>query len=127
MPAMAIPVVPQLPAPKQAGPRMDILIRNVDAAIAERLDQIAGELDWSTDEVIVHGLRYALGLGGESLVHRDRRDIAHLRGVWNPDETAIFDDALSAFEHIDGRPLFSDTDAGAKPFTQGGGARRKRG
>jgi hypothetical protein len=107
---------------------MDIVIRNVDDAITERLDQVANELEWPMDEVVVHALRYALGLGGQSLVRRERRDIARLRGVWNSDETAMFDDALNAFERLDGRPLFSDDDgASAKsPTRDGGGPRRKR-
>jgi hypothetical protein len=105
---------------------MDIVIRNVDAAIRERLDQVATELGWETDEVVEQALRYALGLSGESLVRRERRDIARLRGVWNSDETAMFDDALTAFERLDGRPLFSEDEGVAKRIP-GGNARRKRG
>jgi hypothetical protein len=86
----------------------DILIREVDDAIAERLRQVAVERNWPVNQVIVHALRYALGLGGEELVRRDRQDIAHLRGTWNPGETTAFRDALSAFEHMGGTPLFSD-------------------
>lgn len=105
---------------------MDIVIHNVDEAIRERLDQVANELGWQTDEVVEQALRYALGLSGESLVRRERRDIARLRGVWNSDETAMFDDALTAFEGLDGRPLFSDDD-GAGAGRPRGGAHRKRG
>jgi len=104
---------------------MDIIIRNVDEAIRERLDQVATELGWQTDEVVEQALRYALGLSGESLVRRERRDIARLRGIWNSDETAMFDDALDAFERLDGRPLFSDDEDGGKRMP-GGGPRRKR-
>jgi hypothetical protein len=106
-------------------PAMDIVIRNVDEAIRERLDQVATELGWQTDEVVEQALRYALGLSGESLVRRERRDIARLRGIWNSDETAMFDDALDAFERLDGRPLFSEGDGGGER-TPGGSARRKR-
>lgn len=91
------------------GARMtDILIRDVDDAIAERLRQLAVERNWPVNQVIVSALRYALGLGGEDLARRDRQDIAHLRGTWNSGETDAFRDALSAFEHLDGKPLFSD-------------------
>ena len=86
----------------------DILIREVDDAIAERLRQIAVERNWPVNQVIVHALRVALGLGGEELVKRDRQDIAHLRGTWNPGETAAFREALTAFERVDGQPLFAD-------------------
>ena len=88
----------------------DILIREVDDAIAERLRQIAVERNWPVNQVILHALRFALGLGGEELVRRDRQDIAHLRGTWNPGETAAFREALTAFERVDGQPLFSDDD-----------------
>jgi hypothetical protein len=106
---------------------MDILIRNVDDAITERLDQVANDLAWPLDEVVLHALRYALGLGGQNLVRGERRDIARLRGVWNSDETATFDDALDAFERLDGRPLFDDQDMKTKsPGHPGGGPRRRR-
>jgi hypothetical protein len=86
----------------------DILIRDVDDAIAERLRIVAVERNWPVNQVIVNALRYALGLGGEDLARRDRQDIAHLRGTWNTGETDAFRSALSAFEHMDGTPLFSD-------------------
>ena len=97
----------QLQAESRLDRAMDIVIRNVDDAITERLDQIANDLAWTLDEVAMHALRYGLGLGGQSLVRRERRDIARLRGVWNPGETAMFEDALTACEHIPGRPLFT--------------------
>ena len=99
----------------------DILIRDVDEAIAERLRQIAVERNWPVNQVIVNALRFALGLGGEDLSRRDRQDIAHLRGTWNSGETAVFREALTAFERVEGQPLFS-TDDGSKPAT---GKRRK--
>jgi len=106
----------------------DILIREVDDAIAERLRQIAVERNWPVNQVIVHALRVALGLGGEDLVKRDRQDIAHLRGTWNSGETAAFREALSAFEHVDGRPLFTDGEAPAPaPESELQKARRRKG
>ena len=104
----------------------DILIREVDDAIAERLRQIAVERNWPVNQVIVNALRYALGLGGEDLARRDRQDIAHLRGTWNPSETAVFREALSAFERVDGTPLFSD-DSAPHPTPTATGKRRKHG
>lgn len=93
----------------------DIVVRNVDDAMLERLGQVAAEHNWSVDEVLRHALRYALGLGGESLVVRERRDIARLRGTWNSDETAMFDAALTAFERLDGAPLFEGAAASESP------------
>ena len=103
----------------------DILIRDVDDAIAERLRQIAVERNWPVNQVIVNALRYALGLGGEDLSRRDRQDIAHLRGTWNPGETAVFREALTAFEHIEGTPLFSGDGTHAPQASTG--KRRKHG
>jgi hypothetical protein len=100
----------------------DILIRDVDDAIAERVRQIAVERNWPVNQVIVNALRFALGLGGEDLSRRDRQDIAHLRGTWNAGETAAFREALNAFERVEGSPLFS-ADETARPST---GKRRKQ-
>ena len=86
----------------------DILIREVDEAIAERVRQIAVERNWPVNEVLLKALRYALGLGGEDLARHERQDIAHLRGTWNSGETAAFREALSAFERVEGQPLFSE-------------------
>lgn len=97
----------------------DLVIHNVDKVVSERVRQIAAERNWSLDEVIMHALRYALGLGGESLVLRERRDIARLRGTWNSDETAMFDAALTAFEHIEGRPLFEGGDRTSSAIKRG--------
>ena len=109
-----------------AGMRMtDILIREVDEAIAERLRQVAVERNWPVNQVIVNALRFALGLGGEDLARRDRQDIAHLRGTWNTSETAVFREALTAFERVEGTPLFSEDDP--KPHEPHTGRRRKHG
>lgn len=106
----------------------DILIREVDDAIAERLRQVAVERNWPVNQVILHALRVALGLGGEELVKRDRQDIAHLRGTWNPGETAAFREALSAFERVDGQPLFADGEAPKEnELHKAAAARRRKG
>ena len=86
----------------------DIMIREVDDAIAARLREVAVERNWPVDEVVVRALRFALGLGGEDLARRERQDIAHLGGTWNSGETEAFREALSAFERVDGQPLFAD-------------------
>lgn len=85
----------------------DILVRNIDDAIAERIKAIARERNWSINEVIVHVLRHSLGLGGEDVVHRDIHDVAMLGGTWDPRESDAFRTALEAFEQVDGKPLFT--------------------
>jgi hypothetical protein len=90
----------------------DILVRNIEDAIAERIKTLARERNWSINEVIVHLLRHSLGLGGEELVHREIQDIAALGGTWGPRESAAFRTALEAFEQIEGKPLFGDPPKG---------------
>jgi len=87
----------------------DILVRNIDDAIAERIKALARERNWSINEVIVHILRHSLGMGGEDLVHREVHDVAVLAGTWNPGESAAFRNALEAFEKVQGKPLFDDS------------------
>ena len=84
----------------------DILVRNIDDALAERIKTIARERNWSINEVIVHVLRYSLGFGGEDVVRREIHDVAELGGTWNPKESAAFRKALEAFENLEGTPLF---------------------
>jgi len=94
----------------------DILVRNIDEAIAERVKVLARERNWSINEVIVHLLRHSLGLGGEDLVHREIHDVAVLAGTWDPKESAAFRTALEAFEKVEGKPLFQgETEEPQKP------------
>lgn len=88
----------------------DILVRNIDDAMAERIKTIARERNWSINEVIVYILRHSLGLGGEDIVKRehDIHDVAVLAGTWDPREAAAFRTALEAFEHLEGQPLFTE-------------------
>ena len=86
----------------------DILVRNIDDALAERIKTIARERGWSINEVIVHVLRHSLGFGGEDVARREIHDVAELRGTWNPGESAAFRKALEAFEKVEGTPLFAD-------------------
>jgi hypothetical protein len=94
----------------------DILVRNIDDTLAERIKTIARERNWSINDVIVHILRHSLGLGGEDVSHREIHDVAQLRGTWNPNESAAFRKALEAFEQVEGTPLFVDpSDANQEP------------
>jgi hypothetical protein len=93
----------------------DILVRNIDEAIAERIKTIARERNWSINEVIVHLLRHSVGLGGDELVHRDVHDVAMLGGTWDPKESAAFRTALEAFEKVEGTPLFEEQQGPQKP------------
>lgn len=88
----------------------DILVRNIDEVIAERIKAVARERQWSINEVILHVLKEGLGLG-EDIFHREMHDIAVLSGAWDARETAAFRSAVEAFERRTGQPLFSDAPA----------------
>lgn len=86
----------------------DIVIRNIEDSLAERIKSIARERKWSINDVILHVLRQGLGLTtGDEVAHRDVHDIATLGGTWDPREAAAFRSAVEAFERIEGTPLFS--------------------
>ena len=87
----------------------DILVRNIEDAVAERIKTIALERNWSINEVILHVLRHSLGFGGEDVANREIHDVAVLSGTWDTKESAAFRTALEAFERIDGKPLFADS------------------
>jgi hypothetical protein len=80
----------------------DIVVRHIDASMAERIKLLARERRWSINEVILHALRYGLGLSpgdvfGEVLL--EPGDIARLSGTWDAEEQAAFQEALQALAH----------------------------
>lgn len=91
----------------------DILVRNIDEVIAERIAAIARERQWSINDVILHLIKQGVGFGGEDIFHREMQDIATLAGAWNSSETAAFRSAVEAFERRDDQPLFSDKTEGS--------------
>ena len=93
----------------------DILVRNIDDAIAERIKTLARERNWSINEVVVHLLRHSLGMGGDDLAHREVHDVAVLAGTWDPKESAAFRTALEAFDKVEGKPLFEGEQPPQKP------------
>ena len=48
----------------------DILLRNIDEVVAERIKAIARERQCSINDVILQVLKHSLGFGGEDIVHR---------------------------------------------------------
>lgn len=89
----------------------DILVRNIEEIVAERIKAIAREREWSINEVILHLLHESLGfVAGDETFRREMHDIAVLAGTWDSKETAAFRSAVEAFEQVDGQPLFSDSE-----------------
>ena len=86
----------------------DILVRNIEESVAERIKAIARERNWSINEVILHVLRHSLGLGGEDVMRREIHDVAVIGSTWDAGEAAAFRTALEAFERVEGTPLFDD-------------------
>lgn len=93
----------------------DILVRNIDEALAERIMALARERKWSINDVILHALRHGLGLGSDELSLREVNDIARLAGTWDHDEAAAFREAMQALEQIPESTLALLAQAGAKP------------
>ncbi|QWT19754.1 ribbon-helix-helix protein, CopG family [Bacillus sp. NP157] len=74
-------------------------MRHIDDQMAERIKSLARERRWSINEVILHALRYGLGLSPGDVFNElllEPGDIAHLTGAWDADEQAAFQEALSA-------------------------------
>lgn len=84
----------------------EILISNIDKATLAKMTELANERGWSTNEVALRALRYALGLSSEHLTGTDRQDIATMRGVWNQSENLAFREAMDAFREMDSGPSF---------------------
>lgn len=90
----------------------DILVRNIEEIVAERIKAIARERQWTINEVILQLLHESLGfVAGDETFRREMHDIAVLAGTWDQRETAAFRSAVEAFEKVDGQPLFSDVES----------------
>lgn len=76
----------------------DILVRHIEDGMADRIKELARQRDWSLNDVVLHALRYGLGLSGSGPVapEHDIHDIARLSGTWAPDEAAALQDAIDA-------------------------------
>ncbi|HEX7341371.1 MAG TPA: hypothetical protein VF269_03750 [Rhodanobacteraceae bacterium] len=88
----------------------DIVVRHIDDAMAERIKTLARERQWSINDVILHALRYGLGLGGDVFGAHEHefRGVAHLAGTWDAGETAAFKEALDALAAADPEQMKAD-------------------
>lgn len=76
----------------------DIVVRYIDDDVAERIKTLARDRQWSINDVILHALRYGLGMGGDPFFRHEAefRSVAQLGGTWDADEAAAFEEALDA-------------------------------
>ncbi|HET7663569.1 MAG TPA: hypothetical protein VFK31_08020 [Rhodanobacteraceae bacterium] len=90
----------------------DIVVRHIDDAMAERIKTLARERQWSINDVILHGLRYGLGMGGDAFAshENDFRSVANLSGTWDASETAAFQEALDALASAEPERMKNDGD-----------------
>lgn len=81
----------------------DIVVRHIDDAVAERIKRLARERQWSINDVILHALRYGLGMAGDAFGTHEHefRSVANLGGTWDADETAAFKEAVDALAAAD--------------------------
>jgi hypothetical protein len=100
-------VVATIAQPKQPPDAMpDIVIKDVEAPLFERISTAASERGCAIEEITVRALRFAFGLSADDLAPRDRQDIATLRGIWNQGENQAFREAIEAFHQVDSGPQF---------------------
>lgn len=81
----------------------DIVVRHIDNAMAERIKVLARERQWPINDVILHALRFGLGMGSDVFGAHEHefRSVAELGGTWDADETAAFQNALDALASAD--------------------------
>lgn len=91
----------------------DIVVRHIEDAMAERIKSLARERQWSINDVILHALRYGLGMGGDVFaVHEQEfRGVARLGGTWDASETEAFQEALNALASAEPDALKNNSDA----------------
>lgn len=77
----------------------DILLRDVDAVMVERIKQIARERDWPIHDVLLHALKQGLGII-EPEPPKVPGDIARLTGSFEDEETRAFNEALAELRKL---------------------------
>ncbi len=81
----------------------DILLRDIDPEMAERIKALARERGWPIHDVILHLLRQGLGLA-EPEPPKEPGDIARLHGAWDEHESRAFDEAVQALQRLKDEP-----------------------
>ncbi|MBD8882300.1 hypothetical protein ISP25_14055 [Rhodanobacter hydrolyticus] len=86
----------------------DLVIRQVDHLLAERIRAFAKAREWSLNEVLLHALRRGLGVaenGQHAETSVDADELAMLIGQWNAAEQAVFSETVHALSIARGDSL----------------------
>jgi hypothetical protein len=86
----------------------DLVIRQVDHLLAERIQAFAKARQWSLNEVLLHALRRGLGIaenGRQAETSVDADELAMLAGPWNAAEQAVFHETVQALSIARGDAL----------------------
>ncbi len=78
----------------------DILVRDIDERVAERIKEVARQKGWPLNDVVLYLLKQSLGFI-EPEPPPIPGDIARLSGAWGDEEMKAFESAMSA---LDGLP-----------------------
>ena len=76
----------------------DILVKDIDPAVADRIKRIARERGWPINDVVLALLRQALGL--EQPEPPLPGDIARLTGTWEDAESKALAEAIEALKRL---------------------------
>lgn len=74
----------------------DLVIRQVDHLLAERIQSFAKSHQWSVNEVLLHALRRGLGVAENGQRTETAIDADMLAGSWNAIEQAVFHETVQA-------------------------------
>lgn len=86
----------------------DLVIRQVDHLLAERIRAFAKAREWSLNEVLLHALRRGLSAaesGRHAETSVDADELAVLAGSWNATEQAVFSETVQALSTTRGDAL----------------------
>jgi hypothetical protein len=78
----------------------DIMIRHIDRLMAERIQLLAKERQWSVNDVVLQALRRGLGVAESNSMLAETsvesRELAKPPGEWDASEQAAFQEAMQA-------------------------------
>lgn len=79
----------------------DILVRQIDEAVAERIKELALARKWSLNDVILHALRHGLGLaGGDPFTAREIELGRSTSAGLDAGEDRAFSEAVAAMREV---------------------------